>query len=230
LDTVTYLKLRAPASILKKKTPYEILHGKPPRLFHLRRIGSRAWVLIPREQRAKIDPRSSECRLLGYSEPDQYKLYEVHSGRIIFSRDVEFDEKTPAAPLIEGEVSSDITMDDFGQAPTPAETLPSTRKASILTPPPLPSASQDDPTLTDDLEPVNPIAADSSVPDLGYSLYGRRRHPSRRLLEAAGKAYFTQPSHKPSLDDIATPSTFVEATTGPDAYSGGLRYMENSSL
>jgi hypothetical protein len=36
-------------------------------------------------------------------------------------------------------------------------------------------------------------------------------------LEAAGKAFFTQPSHRPSLDDIATPSTFVEATTGPDA-------------
>jgi hypothetical protein len=36
-------------------------------------------------------------------------------------------------------------------------------------------------------------------------------------LEAAGKAYFTQPSYRPSLDDIATPATFVEATTGPDA-------------
>jgi len=37
LETVTYLKLRSPASILKKKTPFEVLYGKPPHLMHLRR-------------------------------------------------------------------------------------------------------------------------------------------------------------------------------------------------
>ncbi|KAJ5091016.1 hypothetical protein N7532_009700 [Penicillium argentinense] len=43
LETVVYLKLRAPASILQKKTPYEVIYGKPPKLLHLRLIGSRAW-------------------------------------------------------------------------------------------------------------------------------------------------------------------------------------------
>jgi hypothetical protein len=108
LDTVVYLKLRAPASILQKKTPYEDLYGKPPKLLHLRRIGSRAWVLIPKEHRGKLRPQSSECRLLGYCEPNQYKLYEVHSGRTIFSRDVEYDERTPVAPLIDGETGNDL--------------------------------------------------------------------------------------------------------------------------
>ncbi|KAJ5474060.1 hypothetical protein N7475_003626 [Penicillium sp. IBT 31633x] len=108
VDTVVYLKLRAPATILQKKTPYEIVHGKPPSLLHLRRIGSRAWVLIPKEQRAKLGPRSSECRLLGYCEPNQYKLYEIQSGKTDFSRDVEFDERTPVAPLIEGETGNDL--------------------------------------------------------------------------------------------------------------------------
>ncbi|KAJ5202928.1 hypothetical protein N7449_005007 [Penicillium cf. viridicatum] len=41
LDTVVYLKLRAPASIIQKNTLYEVLYGKPPSLLHLRRIGSR---------------------------------------------------------------------------------------------------------------------------------------------------------------------------------------------
>lgn len=214
LDTVTYLKLRAPASILRKKTPYEILYGKPPRLSHLRRVGSRAWVLIPQEQRDKIDPRSSKCRLLGYSEPDQYKLYEVHSGRIIFSRDVEFDEQSPVAPVLEGEVSSNITgdQDDIGSTPIPAELFPD------LTPPKVPSGSPEYLPSTDDLEPVNPNAVDESpIPDLGYSLYGRRRYPSRRLLEAAGKAYFTQSSHRSTDHEMTTPLTFAEATSGPDA-------------
>jgi hypothetical protein len=216
LDTVLYLKLRAPASILKKRTPYEILYGKPPRLSHLRRIGSRAWVLIPGEQRDKIDQRSSDCRLLGYSEPDHYKLYEVHSGRIIFSRDVEFDERTPVAPLIEGEVSSNIpvednTLVDDNPSPVPPELPKQPLNASLLTPPP------SDELITDTVpDPINPVAANTSpIPDLGYSLYGRRRRPSRRLLEAQSKIYFTSPlsSFRTSL----TPSTFQEAITGPNA-------------
>jgi transposase InsO family protein len=40
MDTVLYLKLCSPASILQKKTPCEILYGKPPSLLHLRWIGS----------------------------------------------------------------------------------------------------------------------------------------------------------------------------------------------
>jgi transposase InsO family protein len=32
VDTVVYLKLRAPATILQKKTPHEIIYGKPPSL------------------------------------------------------------------------------------------------------------------------------------------------------------------------------------------------------
>jgi hypothetical protein len=55
LHTVFYLKLRAPASFLQKKTPYAVLHGKAPSLSHLRRIGSHAWILIPREQRSKSE-------------------------------------------------------------------------------------------------------------------------------------------------------------------------------
>lgn len=71
LDTVLYLKLRVPAAMLNKKTPYEVLYGSLPDLRHLRRIGSGAWVLIPKEHSDKLGPRSSECRLLGYAEPKQ---------------------------------------------------------------------------------------------------------------------------------------------------------------
>jgi hypothetical protein len=125
VDTVVYLKLRAPASILQKKTPFEILYGKPPPLLHLRRIGFHAWVLIPKEHRAKLGPRSSECRLLGYCEPDQYKLYEIHSGKTVFSLDVEFDEGTPVAPLIEGETYNDL----------PDKALPSLVFSPVVLPP-----------------------------------------------------------------------------------------------
>jgi hypothetical protein len=102
LETVVYLKLHAPASILQKTTPYGIIYGKPPSLLHLRRIGSLAWVLIPKEHRAKLGTRSSEYRLLGYCEPNQYKLYGINSGKTVFSRDVEFDCEDPSGATHRG--------------------------------------------------------------------------------------------------------------------------------
>ena len=219
LDTVTYLKLRAPASILKKRTPYEIVYGTVPRLTHLRRIGSRAWVLMPAEQRTKLDPRSSECRLLGYCEPEQYKLYEVHSGRIIFSRDVEFDERTPVAPIIEGETDHAITPQARPLADQHSQPMIGAAEEDISRPSwldPSPPSVREVPDRQN-LQPVNPMSTDTTeMPDLGYSMYGRRRFPSRRLRESAGKAYVTQSVRKTPGQKNDTPLTFDEATNGPD--------------
>ncbi|KAK9847423.1 hypothetical protein MYU51_019477 [Penicillium brevicompactum] len=219
VDTVVYLKLRAPATILHKKTPYEIIYGKPPSLLHLRRIGSCAWMLIPKEHRAKLGPRSSECRLLGYCEPIQYKLYEIHSGKTVFSRDVEFDERTPVAPLIEGESGNDLP----DNAP-PSSVFPSVPSLAngLPTPPvsPLPFSSEQEKTPSQHGEeippPVNPIEQEAeSTQDLGYSVYGRRRRPSRRLLESLGKVYSTgtlNPAPARQVDPVA----FREAVSGSD--------------
>lgn len=223
LETVIYLKLRAPASFLQKKTPYEVLYGKPPSLSHLRRIGSHAWVLIPKEHRLKLGPRSSECRLLGYSEPNQYKLYEIHSGRIVFSRDVEFDERTPVAPLIEGEVRNDLPGNDLPSLdlpdlpPAAADIAPA--KPISIPPIVLPPQETYEPEVggsTGDADPetINPVASEvQDTLDLGYSLFGRRRRPSRRLLEAMGKVYFTSPLSSSTDSD---PQTFQEAVCGPN--------------
>ncbi|OQD78121.1 hypothetical protein PENANT_c086G01457 [Penicillium antarcticum] len=217
LETVVYLKLRAPASILQKTTPYEIIYGKPPSLLHLRRIGSRAWVLIPKEHRAKLGPRSSECRLLGYCEPNQYKLYEIHSGKTVFSRDVEFDERTPVAPLIGGETGNDLP----DNAPPSPVFPPLPSSASGLPTPPLsPNSSNEEEKMPsgrveETPSVVNPSQQEAGLtPDLGYSIYGRRRRPSRRLLESLDKVYAAgtlNPTAK-SVD----PSTFQEAVSGPN--------------
>ncbi|KAJ5267756.1 hypothetical protein N7478_010564 [Penicillium angulare] len=219
VDTVVYLKLRAPASILQKKIPFEILYGKPPSLLHLRRIGSRAWVLIPKEHRAKLGPRSSECRLLGYCEPNQYKLYEIHSGKTVFSRDVEFDERTPVAPLIEGETGNDLS----DNAP-PSPVFPSVpiSVSGLPTPPasPLPPSSEREKTPSERVEETPPVVNPSQqgadlTSDLGYSIYGRRRRPSRRLLESLGKVY-SAGILKSASDRQVDPATFREAVSGPN--------------
>jgi hypothetical protein len=229
LDTVLYLKLRAPASILKKKTPYEALYGTPPELSHLRRIGSRAWVLIPKEQRQKIGPRSSECRLLGYCEPNQYKLYEIHSGRTVFSHDVEFDERIPTAPFIKEETSHNTLSDDLslpvlpkpiGSIPalgplTPSLSPPNDQREQYYEPPDLANQPNEPIQSEPILQPINPTARDAQETyDLGYSLYGRKRKPSRRLLESLNKAYVVSPHLTSSAS--SDPLTFDEAISGPN--------------
>ncbi|KAJ5455499.1 uncharacterized protein N7458_003763, partial [Penicillium daleae] len=182
------------ASIFKK-TPYEALYGQPPKLTHLRRIGSRAWVLIPKEQRDKIRLRSSECRLLGYCEPNQYKLYEIYSGRVVFSHDVEFDDHDTLANGLSQPVLPKLTG--------------SVRASEPLTPPLLPSGDQreqyselsdlsnqhNEPIRSEPPpQPINPTVRDArETHDLGYSLYGRKRKPSQRLLESLSKAYAVSP-------------------------------------
>ena len=220
LDTEVYLKLRAPASAIQKKTPYEVIYGKPPSLLHLSRIGSRAWVLIRKEHRAKLGPRSSECRLLGYCEPNQYKLCEVHLGKTVFSRDVEFDERTPVAPLIEGETGNDLP-DNAPPSPTFPKTLLHTSSGALLTPPASPSVLDEQekvpPQRMEEIPPpVNPIQQEAeSTQDLGYSIYGRRRRPSRRLLESLGKVYTAGALNTASASKV-DPSTFHEAVSGPN--------------
>ena len=64
--------------------------------------------------------------------------------------------------------------------------------------------------------PVNLIPRETqATPDLGYSLYSRRRRPSKRLLESLGKVYATGTLNATAAKDV-DPLTFYEAVSGPN--------------
>ena len=66
------------------------------------------------------------------------------------------------------------------------------------------------------LPPVNPVEQEAEfTQDLGYSLYGRRRRPSRRLLESLGKVYTAGALNTTSARTV-DPSTFHEAVSCPN--------------
>ena len=160
--------------IFLRRDSYEIFDEKPPCLSHVQRDHLiRIWELISNEQRDTIDPRFLLCCLLGYSEPNQYKLYEDHSGRVIFSRDVEFDERTPVAPLIEGE-SSTLPVND-----PPSLDLPKLPiqlcQGTLLTPPSSPRSHAENPDAGGIPDPANSsLTIVSSIPDMGFVLCGWR--------------------------------------------------------
>ncbi|CDO76034.1 hypothetical protein BN946_scf184818.g2 [Trametes cinnabarina] len=77
-------------------TPHEAFTGNKPSVAHIRPFGCKAFVHIPDEKRQKLDPKSLECVLVGWSASKRaYRLLHRSSGRIYESRDVVFDEGQP---------------------------------------------------------------------------------------------------------------------------------------
>jgi hypothetical protein len=79
-QTVVFLKNLWPHSHLDYYTPFERIWGRKPDLSFLRVIGSKSWVLIPKEDQGhKFLLRAKVCRLLGYISSGQYVF--CHSTR-----------------------------------------------------------------------------------------------------------------------------------------------------
>ena len=65
--TAIYLHRRTPtASLPSSKSPFEMLYGTKPSLYHLRRFGCTVYRHIPKEQRSsKFSDRARACMMLG---------------------------------------------------------------------------------------------------------------------------------------------------------------------
>ncbi|GKC58344.1 retrovirus-related pol polyprotein from transposon TNT 1-94 [Tanacetum coccineum] len=88
-----YVLNRCPNAALIDITPEEAWSGNRPSISHLRVFGCLANVHIPQQQRTKLDDRSMECVLLGFSDESKaYKLLNPTTNKIIVSRDVIFQE------------------------------------------------------------------------------------------------------------------------------------------
>ena len=90
--TATYLINRLPSSVLKGKSPYELIYNEKPVLDHLRVFGCLCFATILNDS-DKMSSRSEKCVMIGYSNVKKgYKLYSLDKHQFIFSRDVQFYE------------------------------------------------------------------------------------------------------------------------------------------
>ena len=87
------MKNRTPVKALNK-TPFEVWHGKKPKVNHLKVFDSDAYAHVPRDERAKFDTKTQKCIMVGYRNVTKgYRLYNATEGKIIHSHDVQFNEK-----------------------------------------------------------------------------------------------------------------------------------------
>ena len=73
--------------------PKEVWSGKKVSYNHLKVFGCRAFVHIPRDERAKLDAKTKKCIYLGSPRDEfDYRLWDPATGKVIRSRDVVFFE------------------------------------------------------------------------------------------------------------------------------------------
>src|SRR5579871_4060501 len=102
-NCAVYLLDRTPRRSLGWKSPYEVFHtyltGKrtKPQLAHLKAYGCRAYAMtenaqLKKDRLKKLDPRAEIGYLVGYDSTNIYRIWIPHTGKVISTRDVIFDE------------------------------------------------------------------------------------------------------------------------------------------
>ncbi|KAK9178380.1 hypothetical protein WN943_027570 [Citrus x changshan-huyou] len=93
--SAAYVINRTPTPLLDGKTPYELLHGKPPLYAHFRSFGCLCYArYVPRDKN-KFNPRSRQCVFVGYPHGKKgWRVFDLETNEFFVSRDVVFFEDT----------------------------------------------------------------------------------------------------------------------------------------
>ena len=76
--THIYLRNRCPSSILLGGiTPYERVFSHAPSIAHLRVFGTKCFIKVPDELRAKFDDKARECHLIGFEGESIYIVVDA---------------------------------------------------------------------------------------------------------------------------------------------------------
>jgi hypothetical protein len=92
--TTVYLINRLPSKVIDNLTPLEYLHNQKPNYSTLCTFGCACWPYLYPYNSYKLQFRSKQCVILGYSDLRKgYKCLDVSSSHIYISHDVIFDEE-----------------------------------------------------------------------------------------------------------------------------------------
>ena len=91
--TACYLINRSPSVFLGFDIPERVWTRKDVSYSHLKVFKYKAFVHVPKEQRSKLDSKSTPCIFVGYRDAEfGYKLWDPKEKKMIRSRDVVFHE------------------------------------------------------------------------------------------------------------------------------------------
>ena len=93
VTTAAYLINMCPSVPLDFKIPQEVWSGKEANLSHLKVFGCAAYVLLPKEKRDKLDPKSVKTYFLGYGRNQYgYRCWNPETKEVVRAKNVVFVE------------------------------------------------------------------------------------------------------------------------------------------
>jgi len=189
VNCAVYLRDRTPRESNGWKSPYEQFYsyvnkrGTKPLLAHLRAYGCRAYAMTAdaqgRNKRLnKLDPRAHIGYLVGYDSTNIYRIWIPHTGKVISTRDVIFDETT----FFDGK-RTDLSAELIAELDTLIErvTLPETQ-------------ARNEALLEEDEEVFEPTAIeDTDSEDDDEPIQDFNHDEDLELAKALEDAYLTPP-------------------------------------
>jgi hypothetical protein len=99
-----------------RSTPFELTYGRRPDVTNLRIFGCEALSYVEKTKRSKLQPKVERAIYLGISPDhshDTYKLLKISDNKVIFRRNVYFNERS--FPARKHKLSSSLTAKDNGE-------------------------------------------------------------------------------------------------------------------
>uniref|UniRef100_A0AAV1TEB5 Reverse transcriptase Ty1/copia-type domain-containing protein n=1 Tax=Peronospora matthiolae TaxID=2874970 RepID=A0AAV1TEB5_9STRA len=181
---------------------------------NMRTFGCQTYILTPKENRLKWDPKARAGIFVGYEEVSKaYRVYDIEAGQVVISRDVNFDESTFGLqlPITDEDVDDldfellDLDDEELRQMEYKQTGKRKNRLNDEDTAAPRPRAVRQRPGLEESSAPENNSSRqeeDEETKDSGDSTPPVFWRASANAVEAAV--------------DLSEPSTFEAAVSGPD--------------
>ncbi|XP_039045779.1 uncharacterized protein LOC120185691 [Hibiscus syriacus] len=216
VNTTCYIINRLPSSSLAGKCPFELLHGKPPNLSHMRIFGCLCYATQP-NYKDKFSPKAIPSIFTGYSVTQKgYLLFNLEKQTFFVNRDVKFHEdifpfKFPISssslffPIQELSDSDFLVMPSHTQAHVPSvSTSPQASTNNFFLPPPSPQ-----PIISDDSS-----SSSISIPPRQSTRVKKQPAWLHDFVQSYQSSLFQL--YLSSISHLVEPKTYAEAIQNPE--------------
>ena len=147
VNTACHVSNRIFLRAFKKKTCYELFHGRSPKVSHFRVFGCKCFIL-KKGNLDKFESRSHDGIFLGYANHSRaYRVLNIETNQIMETCEVTFDETIPCStaifecagddelgqPLFDDEKAGDEDDDDDeDRVPVEAQVPPATTSTTTF--------------------------------------------------------------------------------------------------
>jgi hypothetical protein len=101
VNTACYVSNRIYLRVHKKKTFYELMHGRTPKVSHFHVFGCKCFILKKGKKLDKFEARSVDGILFGYASHSRaYRVLNLETNKIVETCEVTFDETQPRSQLV----------------------------------------------------------------------------------------------------------------------------------